>query len=57
MKISNCIIITDENSVIEMKIEEQENFIGNRIFSRNIFPPHLFDDVWKYIDNSTVRSD
>lgn len=35
MKISNCLIITDDTSVIEMKPDEARYFQGNRVVHRS----------------------
>jgi len=53
MKIRNAVIITDSDSELRMTVEEQADFTGNIIFSRD----KLDSTLAKEIDRATGRSD
>jgi hypothetical protein len=52
MKIHNAVIITDADSELRMTLEEQVDFTGNVIFSRD----KLSSALAKELDRATGRS-
>lgn len=53
MKIRNAVIITDANSELCMSLDEQPNFTGNVIFSRDRLPSALAADLDRVTGHSS----
>jgi hypothetical protein len=52
MKIRNAIIITDADTEVHMTLEEQADFTGNVVFSRDKLPNGLVRDLDRVIGRS-----
>jgi hypothetical protein len=46
MEIRNAIIITDDETTLKMPLDEQRNFTGNVIFSRDKLPSSLAREIY-----------
>jgi len=44
MEIHNAIIITDDETTLKMTLDEQRNFTGNVVFSRDKLP-EIYADI------------
>jgi hypothetical protein len=55
MKIRNAIIITDADSALHMAIEEQPDFTGNVIFSREKLAGALVIELDRAVGRSTKK--
>ena len=51
MRVHNCIIVTDDDSRIEMELGESVNFAGNRVFNRDSLPAGVFDCLKLAVDS------
>jgi hypothetical protein len=56
MKVRNCIIVTEDNSWIEIMPDEIDNFTGNRIFNRYRLPAAVFDLLKLAVDSGEVNA-
>lgn len=53
MKIRNAIIITEDNSPLQMTSEEMRDFKGNVVLSRSQLPPSFLSKLYQAVGMST----
>jgi hypothetical protein len=57
MKIHNAVIITDADSELRMTLDEQVDFAGNVIFSRDKLSSALVDELDRATGHSNSNND